>query len=305
MPFAAWQSPHGRPLPTPGGRTLVMGVLNVTPDSFSDGGELPTVSAVVARAGEMLAAGADVLDLGGESTRPGGAPVSAAEELDRVLPALAALRRAFPQAPLSIDTCKAAVAAAAVEAGADIVNDVWGGLHGVAAAERQRWIEAHRRGDPSPPLPRSPLAETVAAHRCPVILMHNRPDRAYGDFWADLLGDLQLSLAVAGAAGVPSHQVWLDPGFGFAKDPPHNLEVLKQLGRIVALGHPVLLGTSRKSTIGRVLDAPVGDRRDGTGATLVWGIQQGCAMVRVHDVAPMLRFVRMADAIRAGLAWVP
>jgi len=300
----AWQSPHGRPLPAPGGRTLVMGVLNVTPDSFSDGGQLPTVEAVVARAGEMLAAGADVLDVGGESTRPGGTPVSAAQELERVLPPLAALRRTFPDAPLSVDTYKAPVAAAAVQAGADIVNDIWGGLHGVAAADRRRWIESLRRGEASPP-PHSPMAEAVARLRCPVILMHNRPDRDYGDFWADVLDDLRLSLAVAQAAGVPPFQIWLDPGFGFAKDPAHNLEVLRHLGRIVDLGQPVLLGTSRKSTIGRVLDAPVGDRLDGTGATLVWGIQQGCAMVRVHDVAPMLRFVRMADAIRTGLAWAP
>jgi dihydropteroate synthase len=147
------------------------------------------------------------------------------------------------------------------------------------------------------------MAEAVATLRCPVILMHNRPDRNYGDFWADVLSDLRLSLAVTRAAGVPGHQIWLDPGFGFAKDPPHNLEVLKHLDRIVALGHPVLLGTSRKSTVGLVLDSPVGDRLDGTGATLVWGIQQGCHMVRVHDVAAMLRFVRMADAIRAGLDW--
>ncbi len=300
----AWQSPHGRPLPRPGGRTLVMGVLNITPDSFSDGGQLPTVEAAVARAGEMLAAGADVLAVGGESTRPGGTPVTEAQELTRVRPAVAAIRREFPQAPLSIDTYKATVAAAAVEAGADIVNDIWGGLHGIAAAERWRWVEARRRGEAAPP-PWSLMAETVARLHCPLILMHNRPDRDYADFWADVLDDLRLSLAVAAAAGVPAHQVWLDPGFGFAKDPPHNLEVLQQLGRIVALGHPVLLGTSRKSTIGRVLDVPVDDRLEGTGATLVWGIQQGCAMVRVHDVAPMLRFVRMADAIKAGLTWTP
>jgi dihydropteroate synthase len=282
-----------------------MGVLNLTPDSFSDGGQLPSVQAVMDRAGEMLAAGADVLDVGGESTRPGAAPVSTAEECDRVLPALAALRQAFPDAALSIDTYKATVAAAAVRAGADIVNDIWGGLHGVTAEERRRWAEAMQRGDSLPPLPHSPMAETVAALHCPIILMHNRPDRDYGDFWADLMADLRLSLTVARTAGVPENQLWLDPGFGFAKEPPHNLEVLRQLNRIVALGLPVLLGTSRKSTIGRVLGAPVDDRLDGTGATLVWGIQQGCHMVRVHDVAPMLRFVRMADAIKAGLAWTP
>jgi dihydropteroate synthase len=302
MQPASWQSPHGRPLPAPGGRTLVMGVLNLTPDSFSDGGQLPSVQAVVDRAGAMLAAGADVLDVGGESTRPGAAPVSAAEECDRVLPALAALRRSFPDAALSIDTYKAAVAEAAVRAGADIVNDIWGGLHGVTSAERRRLIAAIQAGTAIPP---TSMTQAVAALRCPVILMHNRPDRDYGDFWADLLLDLRLSLAVARAADVPAHQIWLDPGFGFAKNPPHNLEVLKHLDRVVALGPPVLLGTSRKSTIGLVLGAPVGERLDGTGATLVWAIQQGCRMVRVHDVAPMMRFVRMADAIMAGLAWKP
>jgi dihydropteroate synthase len=305
MQSAAWFSPHGRPLPAPGGRTLVMGVLNVTPDSFSDGGELPSSQAAVDRAGEMLAAGADVLDLGGESTRPGAAAVSAAEECDRVLPALAAVRQAFPGAAISIDTWKTVVAGAAVGAGADIVNDIWGGLHGFAADERRRWSEALQSGNSLPALPRSAMAETVATLHCPVILMHNRPDRNYGDFWAEVRSDLRLSLAVARAAGVPDHQIWLDPGFGFAKDPPHNLEVLRHLDRIVALGHPVLLGTSRKSTIGLVLGAPVNERLDGTGATLVWGIQQGCQMVRVHEVASMLRFIRMADAIKAGLAWKP
>jgi dihydropteroate synthase len=301
----AWQSPHGRPLPAPGGRTLVMGVLNLTPDSFSDGGELPSVQAVVDRAGTLLAAGADVLDVGGESTRPGAAPVGAAEECDRVLPALTALRRAFPSAPVSIDTYKAAVAVAAVAAGADIVNDVWGALYGWTAEDRRCALRSlpEQAGKRALPPTRSPMAEAVAARRCPVILMHNRLDRDYGDFWSDLLQDLRLSAAVIRAAGVPHHQIWLDPGFGFAKNPPHNLEVLKHLDRIVALGYPVLLGTSRKSTVGLVLDAPTNDRLDGTAATVVWGIQQGCHMVRVHDVAALLRFVRMADAIEAGLAW--
>jgi dihydropteroate synthase len=305
MQPAIWQSPHGRPLPAPGGRTLIMGVLNVTPDSFSDGGQLPSTQAVVDRAGAMLTAGADVLDVGGESTRPGGAAVSATEECDRVLPAMAALRRAFSAAPLSIDTYKAAVAAAAVQAGADIVNDIWGCLHGWTADERRHAAESLQRGEQPTSWPPSPMAGTVAALHCPVILMHNRPDRNYGDFWADLMLDLRLSLAVAQTAGVPDHQIWLDPGFGFGKNPPHNLEVLKHLDRIVALGHPVLLGTSRKSTIGLVLGTPVNDRMDGTGATIVWGIQQGCHMVRVHDVAAMLRFVRMTDAIKAGIDWKP
>lgn len=303
MQPSGWQSPHGRTLPAPGGRTLVMGVLNLTPDSFSDGGRLTSVQAVLDRAGAMLAAGADVLDVGGESTRPDAVAVTVAEECDRVLPSLEALRRSFPTAPISIDTYKSEVAGVAVRAGADIVNDIWGGLHGVSAGARRDWAAAARDGSTLPEPPYSPMAETVAALRCPVILMHNRPDRDYGDFWEDLQLDLRLSLAAVEAAGVPAHQIWVDPGFGFAKDPPHNLEVLKNLSRIVALGRPVLLGTSRKSTIGLVLGVAVDDRLEGTGATLVWGIGQGCHMVRVHDVAPMMRFVRMADAIRAGLAW--
>jgi dihydropteroate synthase len=302
-----WQSPHGRALPTPGERTLLMGVLNITPDSFSDGGELPSLQAVVDRAGAMLAAGADILDLGGESTRPDCAPISAAEELGRVGPAVAAVRQAFPAAPLSIDTYKAEVARAAVQAGADLVNDVWGGLHGFAAARRRELIASlHNPAASSPLAPdESPMALAVAELGCPLILMHNRPDRDYKDFWADVLDDLRLSVLVARSAGVAHHQLWLDPGFGFAKEPAHNLEVLKHLARVVELGFPVLLGTSRKSTLGRVLDAPVQDRLDATGATVVWGIQQGCQMVRVHDVAPMRRFVKMADALRAGLAWKP
>lgn len=269
-----------------------MGVLNVTPDSFSDGGELGSTQAVVERAGAMIAAGADVLDLGGESTRPGAAAVSASEELARVLPAIAALRRAWPQIPLSIDTYKPEVAAAAIAAGADLINDIWGCTHGLNSAERA-----------APPERPTAMAETAARLRCPIILMHNRPDRDYRDFWPDLLRDLQLSLALARSAGVKERQIWLDPGFGFAKEAQHNLEVLKNLSRIVALGHPVLVGTSRKSTIGRVLGATVDQRLEGTGATVVWAIQQGARMIRVHDVAEMVRFARMADAINAGLAF--
>ncbi|SDR76905.1 dihydropteroate synthase [Opitutus sp. GAS368] len=297
-----WQSPHGRSLPAPGGRTLVMGILNVTPDSFSDGNQLPTPEAVVERAGRMIAEGADVLDIGGESTRPGAAAVSAAMELDRVLPAIESVRQQWPDIPLSIDTYKAEVATAAVRAGADIVNDVWGLTHSLSEAERAAGGDS--RGKFGPPAP-TPMARAVAALGCPVIVMHNRFKPDYRDFWPDLLRDLQLSLTLAAAAGIPRHQIWLDPGFGFAKDVAQNLAVVRDLGRIVALGHPVLLGTSRKSTIGRVLDAPVDDRLDGTGATLVWGIQQGCQMVRVHDVAAMRRYVRMADALKQGLNFLP
>jgi len=273
-----------------------MGVLNVTPDSFSDGGKLPSVQAVVDHAGKLLAEGADVLDIGGESTRPEAKHVDAEIELMRVLPALEALRKAFPSAPISIDTYKPEVAEVAVKAGADMVNDIWGCTYGVTAEERHHWKPAN--------LHPSPMAQMVAKLKCPIILMHNRPDKNYADFWKDVVSDLSLSLMLAQWAGVAREQIWLDPGFGFAKDAAQNLEVLKNLSRIVALGFPVLLGTSRKSTIGKVLDnAPVDERNEGTAATLVWGIQQGAAMVRLHEIAPMKKFIKMADAIKAGIEW--
>lgn len=287
-----------------------MAVLNITPDSFSDGGRLLTTDEIVGHARRLLAEGADMLDVGGESTRPGAAPVSADEERARVLPAIAAIRSALPDVPISIDTYKAQVAEAAIRAGADVINDIWGLTHGLGSSERARWREIARRdadvapGSAAPDLPA--MATTAARLRCPVIAMHNRPDRNYGDFWADVLLDLRLSLTLASRAGIASHQIWLDPGFGFAKSPPQNLEVITRLSRIVGLGHPVLVGTSRKSTLGVVLDgAPVDDRLEATAATAVWAIQQGCAMIRVHEVAPLRRFVRTADAVKAGLAFSP
>lgn len=221
-----------------------MGILNVTPDSFSDGGQLDTPQAIVDRAGAMLEAGADMLDIGGESTRPGSQPLEAQQELARVLPAIEAVRRAWPLVPLSIDTYKAAVADAAIAAGADIINDVWGALHGLSSAERraQRALPA-----PNP----TPMALVAARRNCPLILTHNRPDRDYGDFMSDVVADLQLSISVARAAGVEKTQLWTDPGFGFAKNVSQNLAVLRDLHRIVDLRFPVLVGTSRKSTLGR------------------------------------------------------
>lgn len=303
--MSSWQSPHGRRLPAIGRHTLIMGVLNATPDSFSDGGELPTPQAVVDRAGKLIEAGADILDLGGESTRPGAQTISVEEELARVLPALDALRRARPDVPVSIDTYKAAVASAAIERGADIINDVWGLTHGLTPGERAQWRKiASANGDaPDSAPPLSAMTEVSAKRKCPVILMHNRPDRNYGEFVEDVLLDLKTSLALADAAGIPRSQLWLDPGFGFAKNVPQNLEILRRLDRVVALGLPVVVGTSRKSTIGAVLGATVDDRLEGGGATVVWAIQQGCAMIRVHDVREMARFARMADAIKAGLGF--
>lgn len=301
----SWKSPHGRALPLLGQRTLIMAVLNATPDSFSDGGQLSTPAAAVVRVRALIAEGADVIDVGGESTRPGAQTVSEEEELNRVIPVIRAVRAEWPDLPLSIDTYKAGVADAAIECGADIVNDVWGLMYGIIQPDRNRWRAAAQNGVDPRILPPSPMAVVVARRKCPVILMHNRVDRDYGDFWADVLLDLKASLLVAREAGVQSQQILLDPGFGFAKNPPQNLEILRELKRVCALGFPVLVGTSRKSTIGAVLGTPVHDRLEGGAATVIWAIQQGCAMIRLHDVKEMTRFVRMADAIKAGLSFTP
>lgn len=296
-----WSSPHGTPLPTIGRRTLLMGILNVTPDSFSDGGIWIDASRAVAGAREMVNAGADVIDIGGESARPGAAAVSADEEIARILPVIRKLREELPELPISVDTYKAEVASAAIDAGADMINDVWGGKHGIAPGILAHASHASARGEESPSLPPSPLCTVAAEKKCPVFLMHNRHTRDYRDFWPDFLADLNVSIALARNAGVSDHQIWLDPGFGFAKTPAQNLESLKHLDRVGALGFPVLLGTSRKSTLGLVLDRPVDQRLEGTAATTVWGIAKGCRMVRIHDIAEIAPFVRMADAIEQGL----
>lgn len=299
-----WTSPHGRALPVVGERTLIMAVLNVTPDSFSDGGQLSTPALVVARARELLDSGADVLDIGGESTRPGGTAISVDEELARVLPVISALRAGWPECPLSIDTYKSEVADAAIRQGADMINDVWGLTHGLTPQELACWRSRCQQTPSVDPLPAPSRMAAVAAHwKCPAFVMHNRHDRNYEEFWSDLLLDLKTSLEIANAAGIEPHQLWLDPGFGFAKNISQNLEVIRNLSRICALGFPVLVGTSRKSTLGAVLGGGVHDRMDGTAATAVWAIQQGCQMIRVHDVREMARFARMADAIKSGLAY--
>ncbi|MFC5468538.1 dihydropteroate synthase [Cohnella suwonensis] len=255
-----------------GVRTLVMGILNATPDSFSDGGRYDEVSAAVERAKQMADDGADIIDVGGESTRPGYAPVSEEEEIRRVVPVIRAIRE-HVALPISIDTYKAETARAALEAGAHIVNDVWG-------------------------FKREPeLAAVSARFGCPVVLTHNRNDHEYSDFIPDLLRDLQECVAIARNAGVEERNVWLDPGIGFAKDLGQNLDAMGRLGDIVALGYPVLLGTSRKSFIQRTLGVTPGEALEGTAATTALGIAQGCQIVRVHDVAEMKRVAAMTDAI--------
>lgn len=281
----SWRSPHGTPLPSWRERTLLMGILNLTPDSFSDGGQLSSPEAALRQAEAMVAAGADVLDLGAESTRPGSTPLEAQAELDRLLPTLRLLRRRLPKTPLSIDTYKATVARAALAEGADLINDVEGGRHEL-------------RGDDSP------MAQACARANCPLILMHRRKEANYKEFWPDFLQDIQGSLRLARLAGLRPEQLWTDPGFGFGKTPAQNLMLVRNLSQLAALGFPVLLGTSRKSTLGLVLGEPDPLQREvAHHATVTWGIAQGCAMIRAHDLAALKPVVRAADALRRGPNW--
>jgi dihydropteroate synthase len=303
-----------------GERTYVMGILNITPDSFSGDGLLPSPPAILPsppaplplppesggrrahvpggegrkiigleQARRFLAAGADILDIGGESTRPGSQPVSAEEELRRVLPSIHAIRTEFPDALISIDTYKAIVAEKAIQAGANIINDVWG-----------------LRADPD-------LAGVAARHKVPVVLMHNRSKPAnvevrerlgnayLGAEYRDLLEDVKRELLelveIARAAGIPDENILLDPGIGFGKTVSQNLELINRLDELHTLGFPILLGPSRKSFIGYTLDLPADQRLEGTAATVAVGIARGADIVRVHDVEAILRVARMTDAI--------
>jgi len=272
-----------------GRRTLVMGILNVTPDSFSDGGRYMAVDAAVEHAVRMVRAGADIIDIGGESTRPGSRPVPADEEIRRVIPVIRAVREALPNVPLSIDTYKAETACRALEAGAHIINDVWG-----------------LKADPE-------MARTAAEFGCPVVISHNRLEAGgYADIARDVAAELLDSVRLAAEAGVDPRNIWLDPGIGFVKDYEDNLDMMGRLAELVRLGYPVLLGTSRKRFIRHTLDLPADDVVEGTAATVALGIAQGCQIVRVHDVDRIVRTVRMTDAIvyrqaeirgEAGVPW--
>ncbi|AIQ66278.1 dihydropteroate synthase [Paenibacillus graminis] len=256
-----------------GERTLIMGILNVTPDSFSDGGLWAEPEKAVEHALQMAAEGADIIDIGGESTRPGHQPVGLEDELARVLPVIESIHRAAPQLPLSIDTYKAEVARQAVQAGAHIINDVWGA-----------------KADPD-------MAAVAAEAGCPIILMHNRLERNYRELVSDMCADLEESVNLALAAGVKPENIILDPGIGFAKDYAENLQAMMNLDRLTELGYPLLLATSRKKFIRTVLDLPPDDVVEGTAATVAFGIAQGCQIVRVHDVARIKRTVQMCDAM--------
>ena len=258
-------------------RTLVMGVLNVTPDSFAGDSVGSDVAAAMARAQDMVAEGADIIDVGGESTRPNSQPVSADEELARVLPVIAALRPSLP-VPLSIDTRKSEVARRAVTEGAVIVNDVWG-----------------LRGDPA-------MAGVLADHpHVALMAMHNQHGTEYADLMADVCSSLRESLRIAESAGVATERVIVDPGFGFAKTPAQNLELMRRLGELRGVGRPILLGPSRKHTIGAILGGlPPAERVEGTLALVTLGIAAGASIVRVHDVAQTVRAARVADAVVRG-----
>jgi dihydropteroate synthase len=256
-----------------GERTLIMGILNVTPDSFSDGGLWAEPDRAVEHALQMAAAGADIIDIGGESTRPGHQPVGVEEELSRVLPVIESIHRAAPHLPLSIDTYKAEVARRAIQAGAHIINDVWGA-----------------KADPQ-------MAAVAARADCPIILMHNRHDRNYQDLISDMTDDLTASINLALAAGVAPQNIILDPGIGFAKDYTENLQAMMGLDALTVLGYPLLLATSRKKFIRTALDLPADDVVQGTAATVAFGIAQGCQIVRIHDVSLIKRTVDMCDAM--------
>ncbi len=263
-----------------GSRTHVMGILNVTPDSFSGDGLLAGVDPVVAaveQARRMVDEGADLLDVGGESTRPGHEVIDEREEIDRVVPVVAAVRDALPDVPVSVDTTKARVAVAAIDAGAALVNDIWG-------------FE-----------PDDELLAVAVDRRVPIVLMHNRVEPRYTNLIAEVVADLQAAIDRALEAGVPWDAIVIDPGFGFGKTAEHNLALLRDLAALRILGRPILLGTSRKSTLGRVLDLPPDQRVEATIATTVLGIAAGVDIVRVHDVRPNVRAARMTDAIVRGV----
>ncbi|GAA0425510.1 dihydropteroate synthase [Virgibacillus salarius] len=253
-------------------RTHIMGILNVTPDSFSDGGSFNTINKAVEHAVKMEEQGADIIDIGGESTRPNHEPVSQEEEIKRVVPIIKAVKEKI-KIPISIDTYKAETAKAAIEAGADIINDVWGA-----------------KKEPA-------IAQVASEYQVPIILMHNRTDLDYNNIIEDMLNDIQESIDIALQAGVLDHNIIIDPGIGFAKTAEDNLLVLNQLEVFQELGYPLLLATSRKRFIGNILNVPPEERDVGTGATTCLGIMKGANMVRVHDVKTNIELAQMMDAM--------
>jgi dihydropteroate synthase len=256
-------------------QVYVMGILNVTPDSFSDGGRWNELDAALYHTQQMIADGAAIIDVGGESTRPGYTMISDEEEIGRTVPVIEAIRARF-DIPVSIDTYKSGVAGAAIGAGADLVNDIWG-------------LKYDKK-----------MAALIAEKQVACCLMHNRTNAVYTDFMEEMLADLRETVALAKGAGIAEDRIILDPGVGFAKSYENNLEAIREVGRLKELGYPVLLGTSRKSVIGLTLDTEKNERVEGTLVTTVFGVQQGCAFIRVHDVKENVRAIRMTQAIMTG-----
>lgn len=257
---------------------FIMGILNVTPDSFSDGGKYNEIDKALFRTEQMIKEGMDILDIGGESTRPGYTPVSDEEEISRTAPVITAVKERF-DVPVSLDTYKHTVAKAGIEAGADLINDIWG----------LRWDNGE-------------MAELIAKTGVACCLMHNRHDTDYHNFFQDMISDMQKTVDIALAAGIDESRIILDPGVGFAKSYEQNLESIRRLNEFKRkLEFPVLLGTSRKSVIGLTLDLPADERVEGTIATSVIGVMKGASFLRVHDIAANSRAVRMTQAIMKGV----
>lgn len=253
-------------------RTYVMGILNVTPDSFSDGGKYTDVDIALKKAEEMMHDGADIIDIGGESTKPGYVPVGTQEEIERVIPVIEKIK-ANLDIPVSLDTYKAEVAKVGIAAGADLINDVKG-------------------------LQESPeMAKIIADGKVACAIMHNRTFMNYNDFFSDMQNDLSAYIETARNAGIADDKIIIDPGVGFAKTHEQNLEVINRLEQFHCFGYPILLGTSRKSVIGLTLDLPVFERVEGTLVTTVMAVMKGCSFVRVHDVKENVRAIRMTEAI--------
>lgn len=254
------------------GHTYVMGILNVTPDSFSDGGKYTEMDQALRHVEEMIGEGMDILDIGGESTRSGYTLLSDEEEISRVVPVIEKVESEF-NIPISLDTYKSAVAEAGIRAGADMINDIWG-------------LKYDDR-----------LADVIARAQVPCCLMHNRKEPDYHNYMENVLEDLRETIRIAHRAGISDENIMLDPGVGFGKTYENNLEIIGSLDRLKELGYPVLLGTSRKSVIGLTLDLPASERVEGTLVTTVYAVLKGASYVRVHDVKENVRAIRMAEAI--------
>lgn len=257
------------------GHTYVMGILNITPDSFSDGGEYNRLDKALYHVEEMIFEGVDLLDVGGESTRPGYTMLPEEEEIGRVIPVIEKIKSCF-DVPISLDTYKSKVAKAGIAAGVDMINDIWGLKYD------------------------SELAEVIAAAGVPCCLMHNRKEAVYDKYMEEVLWDLEETITIAHRAGISDDRIILDPGVGFGKTYEHNLEIIDRMEMLHSLGYPILLGASRKSVIGLTLDLPAPERVEGTIVTSVYAVLKGAMFVRVHDVKENIRAIRMAEAIRDG-----